>query len=48
MKSMDEFMAGTNIADGIVQGGLWARVASTEEAIHGGRSVVCAGVFESW
>jgi predicted methyltransferase len=48
MTRMGEVVAGTNIADGIVQGGFWTRIASTEEAIHGGEGVVYAGMFESW
>jgi hypothetical protein len=47
MTRMSGFVGGTNIADGIVQGGFRTRVASTEEAVHGGGGVVCAGMFES-
>jgi hypothetical protein len=44
---MDGFVEGTDIANSIVQGGLWARVASTEETVHDGEGVACAGVFWS-
>jgi hypothetical protein len=45
MTRIDGIQTGTNIADGIVQGGLRARVASAEQTVHSGECVECAGVF---
>lgn len=41
-------VAGTDIADGIVEGGLWARVSPAEKTIHGDGKVVCVALCGSW